>query len=150
MVYSVFSESLLRLLWVKDRTVTSKTNKKMTQPSSNWGCIIVAVCSNPERSPWTFCTIPTTWWASWSILGGFIEKTLTHWEREFIGFPGSSVVKNLPANAGEMGSIHGWGRSSGEGQGNPLQCSCLGNPMDRGTWWATAYEVTKSQTWLST
>ena len=84
MVYSVFSESLLWLLWVKDRTITSKkTNKqtKMTKPGSNWGCIRVVVCSSPERSPWTFFTIPTTLWASWSILGGFIEKKLTHWER---------------------------------------------------------------------
>ena len=43
-------------------------------------------------------------------------------------------VKNLPANAGDAGSIHGLGRSTGKGNGNPLQCSCLGNPMDRGAW----------------
>ena len=42
------------------------------------------------------------------------------------------MVKNLPANAGDTGSIPGWGRSSGEGNGNPLQYSCLGNSMDRG------------------
>ena len=48
------------------------------------------------------------------------------------GFPGGSVVKNLPANAGEVGSVSGSGRSSGEGNGNPLKYSCLGNPMDRG------------------
>ena len=48
------------------------------------------------------------------------------------GFPGSSVVKNPPANAGDMGSIPGWGRSPGGGNGNPLQRSCLENPMDRG------------------
>ena len=45
------------------------------------------------------------------------------------------MVKNLPANAGDTGSIPGWGRSPGEGNGNPLQCSCLENPMDRGAWW---------------
>ena len=49
-----------------------------------------------------------------------------------LGFPGSSVVKNPPANAGDMASIPRSGRSLGEGNGNPLQCSCLGNPMDRG------------------
>ena len=49
-----------------------------------------------------------------------------------LGFPGGSVIKNLPANAGVMGSAPGSGRSPGEGNGNPLQCSCLGNPMDRG------------------
>ena len=46
-----------------------------------------------------------------------------------MGFPCGSVVKNLPANAGGVGLILGWGRSHGEGNGNPLQYSCLGNPM---------------------
>ena len=54
-----------------------------------------------------------------------------------MGFPGGSAVKNLPANAGDTGSIPGLGRSSGEQNGNPLQYSCLGNPMDRGSWQAT-------------
>ena len=63
------------------------------------------------------------------------------------------VVKNPPANAwntGDLGSIPGLGRSPGGGNGNPLQYSCLGNPMDRGAWWATVHGVAKSQTWLST
>ena len=47
-----------------------------------------------------------------------------------------SVVKNPPANAGDPGSIPGSGRSSGGGHGNPLQYSCLENPMDREAWWA--------------
>ena len=50
-------------------------------------------------------------------------------------FPGGSVVKNLPANAGDVISIPGSGRSPGEGNGNPLQYSCLENPRDRGVWW---------------
>ena len=54
---------------------------------------------------------------------------------------GSSMVKNPPANAGDMGLIRGSGRSPREGSGNPLQCSCLGNPMNRGAWWATVYRV---------
>ena len=57
------------------------------------------------------------------------------------------VVKNLPANAGDIrdtGSISGWGRSTGEGNGNPLQCSCLENSMDRGAWWATVHRVAES------
>ena len=58
-------------------------------------------------------------------------------------FPGDSVVKNLCANAGDMGSIPGSGRSPGEGNGNPLQYACLGNPMDRGAWQATVHGVTK-------
>ena len=64
-------------------------------------------------------------------------------------FPSGSVVKNLPANEGDEGSIPGLGRSSGWGNGNPLQCSCLGSPMDRGAWWATVNGVTKSWIWLS-
>ena len=58
------------------------------------------------------------------------------------------MVKNLPANAGNMSSILESGRSPGEGNGNPLQYSCLGNPVDRGAWQATVREVTNS--WLST
>ena len=50
------------------------------------------------------------------------------------GLPGGSVIKNLPANAGDKGSILGSGRSPGEGNDNPLQNSCLGSPMDRGDW----------------
>ena len=59
------------------------------------------------------------------------------------GFPDGSVVKNPPANAGDPGSIPGWGRSAGEGKGNPLQYSCLGNPMDRGAWQASVHGVAK-------
>ena len=55
------------------------------------------------------------------------------------GFPGGLVVKNLPADTGDMDSIPGLGRSPGEGNGNPLQYSFLGNPMDRGTWQVTAH-----------
>ena len=58
-------------------------------------------------------------------------------------FPGGSVVKNLPANAGNEGLIPGSGRSSGEGNGNPFQYSCLENPMDRGAWWAMVHGVAK-------
>ena len=57
-------------------------------------------------------------------------------------FLGGSVVKNLPANAEDASSIPGSGRSPGEGNGNPLQYSCLGNPMNRGTWRATVYGTT--------
>ena len=51
-----------------------------------------------------------------------------------MGFLGDSAVKNTPANAQDMGSILGSGRSPGEGNGNPFQYTCLGNPMDRGAW----------------
>ena len=60
-----------------------------------------------------------------------------------MGFPGGSVVKNPSANAGDVGSISGSGKSPGEGNGNPLQYSYLGNPMDRGAWQATVHGVEK-------
>ena len=60
---------------------------------------------------------------------------------DFNGFPGGSVVKNPPVNAGDMGSILGSGRSPGEGNGNPLQYSCLEKSMDRGVWQATVHGV---------
>ena len=56
------------------------------------------------------------------------------------------MAKNLPANAGDVGLIPGLGRSPGEGSGNPLQYSFLGNPPDRGAWWAAVHGVSKSQT----
>ena len=65
---------------------------------------------------------------------------------EPVGFPGSSVVKNLPANAGDirdMGSIPVSGRSPGEGHGNPLQYSCLENSIDKGSWQATGHGLAK-------
>ena len=66
-----------------------------------------------------------------------------------MGFPDGSVIKSLPANAGDTGLIPGSGRSPGEGNGNPLQYSCLGNLMDRGAWRAIVHSVAKSQTSLS-
>ena len=61
-------------------------------------------------------------------------------------FPGGSVVKNPPANAGDTGLIPASGRSPGVGNDSPLQYSCLGNPMEKGAGWATAHEVTESPT----
>ena len=65
------------------------------------------------------------------------------------GFPGGSEVKASARNAEDPGSIPGSGRSPGEGNGNPLQYSCLENPMDGGAWWAAVHGVTKSRTRLS-
>ena len=65
------------------------------------------------------------------------------------GFPNSLDSKTSACNAGDPGSIPGWGRSPGGGNGNPLQYSCLENPTDKGAWWATVHGVAKSQTRLS-
>ena len=73
----------------------------------------------------------------WLWRGKLIMATI------IMGFPGNSAAKNLSAKAGEEGSIPGLGRSPRERNGNSLQYSCLGNPMDRGAWWATVHGVTK-------
>ena len=67
------------------------------------------------------------------------------------GFPGGSDSKESACNEGDLGSIPGLGKSPREWHGNPLQCSCLENSMDRGVWWATVYRVTESDTteWLT-
>ena len=83
-------------------------------------------------------------------LYGFI-KAMTFKNGNNLGFQVALVIKNLPANAGDIGdkgSIPGLGGSPGGGHGNPLQCSCLENPMDTGAWWATVHGVTKIQTQL--
>ena len=66
------------------------------------------------------------------------------------GFPDGTVIKDPQANAGDTGLIPGLGTSPGEGNGNPCQYFCLGNPMDRGAWWAVTFHgVEKGQTQLS-
>ena len=66
-----------------------------------------------------------------------------------VDFPGGSDGKASTYNAGDLGSIPGLGRSPGEGNGNPLQYSCLENSMDGGAWWATVHGVANSRTRLS-
>ena len=69
----------------------------------------------------------------------------------YLGFPGGVVVKNSPDKAGDtgdLGSTPGSGKSPGGGRGNPLQYSCLGNPLNRGTWWTTVHGVSKNWTLL--
>ena len=73
----------------------------------------------------------------------FVNKVIslffTTLSRFIMGFPGGSEVKASASNAGDPGSFPGSGRSPGEGNGNPLQYSCLENPMDGGAWWATVH-----------
>ena len=91
-------------------------------------------------------------WGTWMfilICSNLALCICTHWDLSkfqpmpFRGFPDSSLIKNPPTNAGDTGLIPGSGRSPGEGNGNPLQYSCLGNPMDKGAWQATVHGVTK-------
>ena len=78
-------------------------------------------------------------WISWDCMNAGLPKVTLN-----IGFPGSSVSKESACHAGEQGSVSGWGRSPGEGNGNPLQYSCMENPMDTEAWRATVHGVTKS------
>ena len=91
-----------------------------------------------ERETWSKTFVGLVLVTSKGFSAGFSE-----------GFPAGSVVKNLPANAGDVGSIPGSGRSSGGGNGNLLQYSCLGNSMGRGAWQAAVHGVTKGGTGLS-
>ena len=75
--------------------------------------------------------------------GGDLFTENMKWPVAQMGFPGGSVVKNTPANVGDMGLIPGSGRSPEGGTGNPLQYSCLENAMDRGALWATVHGVAR-------
>ena len=83
---------------------------------------------------------------SWSRLSD-LTFTFTLWYGR--GFPCGSAGKESGCNAGDLGSIPGLGSSPGEGNGNPLQYSCLENPKDGGAWWASVHRVAKSRTRLS-
>ena len=84
---------------------------------------------------------------------GYVAGIIDPWQlprgSASMGFPSGSEVKVSACNAGDLGSVPRLGRSPGEGNGNPLQSSCLENPMDRGAWWATVHGVAKSWTRLS-
>ena len=90
-----------------------------------------------------------------ALLGHIVRKdTVTHYlkrvcVRVIAGFPGGSVVKNLPPSAGNMGSVPELRRSPRGGNSNPLQYSCLDNPMDRGTCWAPQKSLRSLQVFLS-
>ena len=105
--------------------------------------------NTPHWSPFPKSYLPPT--TSLCLSQNNLLQRQPHWYNSSIyglAFPGGSVVKNPPANARKAGLIPGSGRSPGEGNGDPLQFSCLENPMDRGAWQATVYVVTNSRTGL--
>ena len=83
------------------------------------------------------------------ILKDVYKLLCIFWYTYLTYFPGGTEVKASACNVGDLGSIPGLGRFPGEGNSNPLQYSCLENPMDRGAWWATVHGVAKSRTQLS-
>ena len=93
-----------------------------------------------------------SWAVTWRIDGRdrvHLSDAMIRLKFMEVGFPGGSDCKESTCNAEDLGSVPGLGRFPTEGNGYPLQYSCLENPMDRGYWWATVHGVTKSQTWLS-
>ena len=115
--------------------------------------------SNSHHLHWQASSLPLSSQGSQRYMCIFIYKQThvyryTHTHKYihihiYMGFPGDSVVKNLPTNARdvkEAGSVSSSGRDPGGGHSNPLQYSCLENPMDRGAWWATVHRVSQSQT----
>ena len=126
----------------------------------------------PSLMQWTWVWVGSqSWW--WTGKPGALQSMGSHWVRHncatdlnwliayfntyinnnyillFWRFPGGSDGREYTWNVGDPGSIPGSGISPGEGNGNPLQYSCLENSMDRGAWWAIVYRITKSQTRLS-
>ena len=104
-----------------------------------WWSVVGGLCYYYCPKPWTLWRL--RWW-----LAFFSNKLFVNWASHV-----ALVLKNLPANAGDVrdvGSISGFGRSSGGGHGDQPQYSCLENPMGRGAWWATVHGITKSQTRL--
>ena len=87
-------------------------------------------------------------WTGWiSLPSKRLSRIFSNTTFQKLQLFGALVVKNMPASAGdtrEVGSIHRLGRSPGGGPNNPLQCSCLANPLDRGAWWAVVHRVTKN------
>ena len=115
----------------------------------------VCASHSPFEAPGlrTTAAVSGSWWETTSVTQSTATFSLCT-ETTFVlqnvwGFPGGSVVKNPPARAGHTGLIPRSGRSPGKGHGNPLQYSCLGNPVDRGARGATAHGVSKGRTWLS-
>ena len=102
-------------------------------------------CKGEINRHWSVFIELTFWWGTWKP--GFFQTVPYVLNAGVLcNLPGGSAAKNSPANAGDMGSISGLGRSPREGNVNPLQYSCLGNLVDRGAWWATVHGVTESDT----
>ena len=101
----------------------------------------VAIIKKSTKKFWRGCgkngTLLPGWWECKLIIAT-IENSME------LGFSHSSVNKESACSVGELGLITGSRRSSGEGNGNPLQYSCLKNPVDRGAWWATVHRVVRA------
>ena len=93
--------------------------------------------------------MPLGWTHSYPSIWGCLQLPKEFATTQLLGFPGGSDGKESSRNTGNVSSIPRLGRFPGERNGNPLQCSSLQNPVDRGAWWDTVHGVSKSQTRLS-
>ena len=118
------------------KIIDEVTDKYNVTPLLFASLLFTAICKASPDSHFAFL--------HFFFLGMVLIPVIVYW-----GFSDGSVVKNPPANAGDVGLIPGPGRDPEEGNYNSLQCSCLGNPMVRGAWWATVHGVSKSWTQLS-
>ena len=133
----------------------------MPQRGRNWKFVSVVALLLLSKIQWEFVTVnfmyPLDWAMACPGIGSnifwmclwmcfWMRWACESWagcNRLFSLMWCGSVVKNPPTSAGDMGSVPGSGRSPGKGNDNPLQYSCLGNPRDRGAWWATVHGVAK-------
>ena len=106
--------------------------------------LLISLLSKGLSSVFSNTTVQTPQWRSSNTTVIVLHELFLTCPFHSMGSPGGTVVKNPPASAGDTGvagSILGLGRSPGEGNGNPLQYSCLGNSMNRGAWWATVHGI---------
>ena len=131
MILLVFTETCV-LMWKSN--IEMKISIPFTYPK---GKVVYLANKN------TGCHLNLENSCNWQIFVMYLQKLNEK------GIPGGSDSKESAYNAGDQGLILGLGRSPGEGNGNPLQYSCLGNPMDRGAWQARVHGVAKRQMWLA-
>ena len=145
MAQLVKNPSAMRETWVQSLDWEDPLEKGKVTHSSILAWRIHGLCS-----PWGCKESDTTEWLSLLEKGMAAHSSTFAWRILWTeNMPGDSEVKASACNAGDLGSIPGLGRPPGEGNDNPLQYSCLENPMDRGAWWATVHGIAKSRTRLS-
>ena len=134
-----------KCLWalVKELSRVAHLRGSLSKPRGSWGQLSIspverlrAICHNSNSTP-----VPSLWHSKESVIILYLVQTSSH-----RGFPGGSDGKESSYNSGELGLNPGLGRFPGEENVNPLQYSCLGNPVDRGAWRAAVHRVTKSWT----
>ena len=144
--------------WLEKTLLLGKIEDRRGRGSRGWdGWMASQIQGTWVREAWHAVPVPQDREA-WHAEGHGVTNSriqLSNWTTILmvlnigVGFPGGSDGKEPACSSGDPDSIPGLGRSPGKGNGNPLQYSCLENPMDKGAWQATVHGVAKSWTWLS-